>query len=533
MMLHEWLAAMKARGAVAMMRGRAAMMIPRRSATLSGGACALAMALAGDLHAQVELDSAKRAMIATLELDLERAHAELDGADASSEAIAIERARLAIYEGECDAAVAAIAAIDRTKNNEAATLFEIATGCARVTAANVVYLDEAQGVEIRFQDEFDLPIAPLLVETIAAARASIARDLGVTWPNPTRIALVRDHLSLSAMTGLPYESARTTGTIAVAKWGRVTMLSPRATRNGFGWRDTLAHELTHLAITRATTDRAPLWLQEGVAKREETRWRAAGPFDDRPSPDAVSARGIELGLALPLDKLGPSIAMLPSADAALVAYAEVASFVRYFASVSGDGAFARLFASLRSGRNIEQALVETSGADLAEWNKRWRAWLAGQHHKALPLGFGLGEKKIPNARDTRERMRLAELLFGRSHATAALRELDKISGEMAAADPSYRYLKGRVLDALGRRAEAEPLMQDAASVSSSQAAWWALRAKWHRAAGFYEEAAQSLDEALGIDPLSEEVACDEATLLSGWDLCAAAQERKEPAIGHE
>src|SRR5262249_48102487 len=143
------------------------------------------------------------------------------------------------------------------------------------------------------------------------ARDALTRDLGVTWPRPTRITVVRDLLSLSVMTGLPKEAAMTTGTVAVAKWGRVTLLSPRASRHGYAWRDTIAHELTHLAVTRATVDRAPLWLQEGVAKREETRWREAGPFDDRPSADAIVDKGIEMKLDLALDQLGPSIAMLP------------------------------------------------------------------------------------------------------------------------------------------------------------------------------------------------------------------------------
>ena len=139
------------------------------------------------------------------------------------------------------------------------------------------------------------------------------------------------------MTGLPYKSAQTTGTVAVAKWGRVTLLSPRASPHGYAWRDTLAHELTHLAVTRASRDQAPLWLQEGVAKREEVRWRAPGPFDERPSPDAIVQRGLELNLGLPLDKLGPSIAMLPSADAAMVAFAEVTSFVRFYVQSAGRG----------------------------------------------------------------------------------------------------------------------------------------------------------------------------------------------------
>src|SRR5262249_53413253 len=159
-------------------------------------------------------------------------------------------------------------------------------------------------------------------------------------------------------------AAQTTGTVAVAKWGRVTLLSPRASHHGYSWRDTMAHELTHLAVTRATADRAPLWLQEGVAKREEVLWRAPGPFDARPSPDSIALRGIELKLDLPLDKLGPSLAMLPSADAALVAFAEVTSFVQFYAQSAGADALPKLMREIRTSRTVDDALVRASGADL-------------------------------------------------------------------------------------------------------------------------------------------------------------------------
>src|SRR4029079_3031549 len=107
--------------------------------------------------------------------------------------------------------------------------------------------------------------------------AQLMKDLGVELLKPLRIDLVRDQFTLAEMTGLPEEAARTTGTVAIAKCGRVTMISPRATSNGYPWLDTLAHEMTHLALSRGTRDNAPLWLQEGVAKREETRWREKQP----------------------------------------------------------------------------------------------------------------------------------------------------------------------------------------------------------------------------------------------------------------
>src|SRR5258708_14128176 len=124
------------------------------------------------------------------------------------------------------------------------------------------------------------------------------------------------------------------GTVGVGKWGRLTLPSPRATGHGYAWRDTVAHELTHLAVTRASGDLAPLWLQEGVAKNEEVRWRAPGPFDDRPPPEAITQRGSELGLTPPPDKLGPRVAMLPSAAAAPGAFAAVTGFVRSFSKAT-------------------------------------------------------------------------------------------------------------------------------------------------------------------------------------------------------
>ncbi|MGH7282305.1 MAG: hypothetical protein ACRELY_12320, partial [Polyangiaceae bacterium] len=252
-------------------------------------------------------------------LDFDEARKELGQASIDDEAAALERAYLAIYELDCDGAVAILSRPELAASEDARSLMDIAQGCARVTAATVMEKDDAKNVQVTFQDEADRALMPMLVDTVVKARDALTRDLGVTWPTPTRVVVVRDLLSLSAMTGLPYESATTTGTVAVAKWGRVTVLSPRASHHGFVWRDTMAHELTHLAVTRATNDRAPLWLQEGVAKREEIRWRDPGPFDNRPSPEAIVARGMEMKIDIALDKLGPSIAMLPSADRAMVA----------------------------------------------------------------------------------------------------------------------------------------------------------------------------------------------------------------------
>jgi hypothetical protein len=483
---------------------------------------------------RAQADVAGAVEVLTAGLDYDQARRALAAADANDPRVSLERARLAIYELDCDGAAAILSRSDVEHAPGGEALADIAHGCQRVTAALLVDRDDAQGVEVFWQDEHDRALARLLIDTVAQARDALTRDLGVDWPRPTRVVVVRDLLSLSAMTGLPYESARTTGTVAVAKWGRVTLLSPRASHHGYPWRDTIAHELTHLAVTRASRDRAPLWLQEGVAKREEIRWRKPGPFDDRPPPDAVVRRGAELGLGIPLDKLGPSIAMLPSADAAMFAFAEVTSFVRFYADrqetppdahldAGSAGALASLFQELRDGKDPDEALADASGADLKAWDARWHAYLASRPAVALPSLLGLGSShEAPHEtealRDLRDRSRLAQLLMARRHAPEAVKELDRIelarapvandAWSRAMGDPSVRWLRGRALEEVARRDEGEPLMGDPSQVLSSYGPWWATRGRWARARGDETIAASSFAEAVAADPFDPEGACE-------------------------
>jgi hypothetical protein len=487
------------------------------------------------------LDShAARAQELTVGLDFAEAHRELSLGNPDDPNIVIESGRLALYESDCDQALVLLRRPDAARSDEGASLGDIARGCARVTAATVMDKDEAHAVEVRYQDESDRALTPLIVATVTSARDALTRDLGVTWPKPTRITVVRDSMSLSVMTGLPLKDAQTTGTVAVAKWGRVTLLSPRASQHGYNWRDTIAHELTHLAVTRATIDRAPLWLQEGVAKREETRWRDPGPFDDRPSSDTIVTRGIETKLDLPLDKLGPSIAMLPSADAAMVAFAEVTSFVRYMTDESKPDVLPKILAAMRGGANPDDALHEATGATLKEWDARWRTYLQEKPKAPLPAMFGLGQAhKAVDLRDLSARARLAELLMGRSHPAEALAQLDRVATGEALEDPSLRYLRARILESLGRSEEGAPLVADPKDVASSFGPWWAVRGRWARARGDAPLAGASFLEAVANDPLEVEAACEtlEPSAPTGGTLaptlCDAAQARKEPELGRE
>jgi hypothetical protein len=504
---------------------------------------ASALAVCGPSRAIAQSDpgegTAARANELIVAMEYDKARAELAKADPNSPSVILAKARLALYEEDCDLSVALVSRNDVAQSEEGRSLADVARGCARVTAATAIDKDEAAGVVVRWHDEADRALMPMMVDTVNKARVALTRDLGVDWKRPTRITVVRDLLSLSAMTGLPYKAAQTTGTVAVAKWGRVTLLSPRASKHGYPWRDTLTHELTHLAISMQSHERAPLWLHEGVARRQETRWREPGPFDDRPSIESVVQRGMDLKLDLPLDKLGPSIAMLPSADAAMVAFAEVTSFVRFFVETQPEGALAKLLVTLQRAKSVDEALKEVSGETLAQWDVRWRANLARKHKEPLSPLYGLGGTP-PAAADSRERARLAELLLGRGHPAQALAELDKVSDSLLG-DPSLRYLRGRVLEATGEGTKAAELVDDPKAWIASYGPCWALSARLARGRGDQALSDSAGAEALAHDPLTVEAAClsldasaaSGTGATAGGPLCDAARKRGEPDLGKD
>jgi hypothetical protein len=444
---------------------------------------------------------------AIIEIDLDRARKLLDRATGEGMRLAIERARLSIYLGECDSAAAQLSSPTLAETKEGASLGALARTCARATAAGFVMEDTKRGIWIRLQDDADRVLVPYLMEAAARARDAVAADLGVDLPRPLRIDLVRDQFSLSAVSGLPVTAAETTGTLAVARWGRVILLSPRAALNGYPWQDTLAHEITHLIVTRATRDHAPLWLQEGIAKREESRWRAARPFDD-PSWADVMARFAQLdGRSIGIDKLGPSIAMLPTPEAATIAFAEVSSFVKYWVAENGRPALNLLFLDLKGNDSEDSSLAlrSVTGYTLPEWNLRWQKML-----RDVPEEPRAQRERLPTPGDARAVARkvvLGDLLAARQHTRAALAQYQAALA-LAPAEANVRWRVARTDQVLGDDEASRKVIGTEAEVRGAHSGWLALRGRSLRKVGQAAEADAALEHALALDPLSEDVACE-------------------------
>jgi len=430
--------------------------------------------------------------------------APLNGAEAL-----VLRARFALYRGDCDEARAIISMSNASEVPAIRELSLLAEGCARAVAGSKIITDDSRGVWVRVQDDADAVWVNLVADVAARARDVTGVELGIRLPRPLRIELVMDHASLSAMTGLPLEAAETTGTVAVARWGRVTMLSPRSFAKGYPWQDTLAHEITHLLVTAATRDNASLWLQEALAKHFETRWRPARPLDDVPDQHELTHLAWLQGSSVGIENLGASIALLPSPESARIAYAEVSDFLDFILRESGWPALRLLLRDLRElgmdGTN--RALVSVTGYSQSDWIKRWRAALSRESvTKKISDEIAPGlitEVEIDRAR----RLRLAELLTSR-HAYGAVIQLlaqDRVAQSNL---PELRATAGLATLQQGAPDKALELLGLPAGLLGLQGNWLALRGRALFELNRKTEAESLFDWALAFAPTDERVCCE-------------------------
>jgi tetratricopeptide (TPR) repeat protein len=472
---------------------------------------ALALSLSGQVFADEPLSVLERAANATTELELENAEKLLASVNGSTPPFSLERARLALHRGDCDTALALTSSPALAAAPGLEALVDVARGCAQAMAAAEVVEDPSRGVWIRLQDSQDRALVPFLVGVASSTRRALAKDLGIVLPRPIRIELVRDLFSLAALSGLPVSAAETTGTVGVARFGRVILISPRATTFGYPWEDTLAHELIHLALARVTRDRAPLWLQEGLAKLHETGWRGMRPFDDQGSAARLSRAALAQGRMIGMDGLGPSIALLPTPDQASLAYAQVTSFVDYWLARHGRSALSLLFLDLRGtgAQGAEPALRSVTGHGLGFWEAEWQSTLLSgpDSGKGRPVDRAEVSVLATNVAGIARALSTGDLLFQRGHYSAAILKY-RNAVERAPREASIRWRLARALMGSGLPNDAVIEHGKLQDISGPHAGWYALSGRFSAEARDPPQADRMYRLAIAYDPLSVDAACE-------------------------
>ena len=306
---------------------------------------------------------------------------------------------------------------------------------------HAVHLSSGRHFRIWTARGADELLVPFAGETLEAIRRAVKQDLGYAPADAVRVEVYQQPEDLARVSSLPLKDIKRSGTIALCKYNRLMIVSPRALPRGYPWRDTLAHEYMHLVISRMSHNTVPIWLHEGLAKYFEARWRrpSGAALELPPSMRHQLAEAQRSGRFIDWARMHPSMAKLPSQEATSLAFAQVHTamdFISARARQQGQLPLAglrKMLELMRGGKTDWQALKQVTGMPAARFTRGWRRHLRTLNLRPLPglvhqrRRFGKRrswEKRLAAVRQKKARdyLRLAGMLRARALPRAAIIE---------------------------------------------------------------------------------------------------------------
>lgn len=464
--------------------------------------------------------------------DLKEARARLDGLKVlRPDAPQVRRleARVLFEEGRLDEAEAVLDALGigaDAPDDEARLIRETRRLTRRYAAA------ESAHFRFRFPPGKDALLAPYALETLEAIRTALEADLGYAPQGKITVEVYETAEALSKVSTLPIEAIKTTGTVAICKFNKLMITSPKALVQGYDWRDTLAHEYVHLVVSQMSQNRVPIWVHEGLAKFFETRWNGAAGRGLSPASAAFLFQEQKKGKLIPFEKMHPSLALLPSQDEAALAYAEAFSAIEFLHARGGNGILIRLIEAFGEGKGDRQAIHQATGRPFPHFLRDWKRYLAKRPapREALPLaaerrrfadeeqppesaaaardGQALPEEKklrigdFLDIRDeeARRRAHLGELLRVRGRNKAAIDEFAQAQARVGDRSPMLSLRFAQALIALGEKPRAEACLKASLQLFPGQVRAHLSLGELYFESGRLEEARAALIAVVGIDP---------------------------------
>lgn len=383
----------------------------------------------------------------------------------------------------------------------------------------------------------DALLVPYALDALARADERLETILGHRMPGPVRLEIYPSAASLARVSTLTEEAIETTGTIALCKWDRLMVTSPRALLRGYPWMDTIAHEYVHLVLTRASRDHAPVWFQEGMAKFLERSWRGEAPSAHlEPAAAGLLHRATQQDRLIAFDRLHPSIALLPSQEDAALAFAQVSTFFEHFHEQHGDDGLRVAVRHVAEGVDAREALSRVAGVPFARLERQWKAGLAlrpapdTDPPHMLTMRFRHGDGDPDESQDVevvaaRRHLRLGDLLWARRRHGGAAVEYGR-AHEVAPDDPIVASRLARAALSAGDAEAAVRAIEGVVRRYPDHGPAQAVYGSALIARGDVEEARSAANEALRLNPFDPRPHCvlaaagsDEVTRTREVDVC--------------
>jgi len=388
---------------------------------------------------------------------------------------------------------------------------------ATAAAAQGLLEAEGTGLRVRHDRGVDRVLAEEAVETLQASRDTYDRLFGGGPDHTVVLDIYPTASRFTAASGLPPEAVRTTGVIALSKWNRLLLTSPRALARGYNWKDTVAHEYIHLVVSWRSGDRTPVWLQEGLAKHLEGEWRGGRAAYLSVHQQSLLATAIRDDAFVPFEKFQRSMAYLDSGEEAALAFAQVATMVHFLTTQAGDAVLPRLLDRIRDGQPSEEAVAELAGfEDFEAFRAGWKVFIAKlplvqEQLAAMPVvldgeGDEFASDPLLAARADLVRFaRLGDLLREAGRHDAALVEYKKARDPAAPPSPMLMSREAVCLRELGRDDEAMAVVDEGIGLYPEYPLLLVTAGELREALGQPAEAVEAFKVAHDLNPFNPSV----------------------------
>lgn len=343
-------------------------------------------------------------------------------------------------------------------------------------------------------------------------------------PGPIVVHIYPRADDLAKVSGLTTQQIRTSGTIALCKHNRVMLTSPQDLVFGYAWADTLAHELVHWFIIKRGGPAVPLWLHEGMARSLQGAWRGADPGQLDRDERQIAAWARKNKKFIELERMHPSIAVLPSQMDAQLAFAEVHHAVawalqraaqkagRPIGQAQGAGEWVALFGQgLDQNAAFAKLLGLSPQAFAVAWHKDWQKLdlrdAPDLSHKSLlvfrtGMGKDAGKPANPQARRFAE---LGDRFAVLKRPLAATIEYRKALAAGPADGPLLVARLVRMLLDLNKTAEALEYLQPALANYPEHAPLHVLAGRAAVVRSQWKDALDALERAAWLNPYDPQV----------------------------
>jgi tetratricopeptide (TPR) repeat protein len=368
---------------------------------------------------------------------------------------------------------------------------------------------------ISLDEKQDAILVDYLTDALEKTYEVMAHHYGFRPREKARIELFPDARAFYLASALSVRDIEVTGAVGLTKFNKLQFLSPRALVHGYRWLDAISHEYMHYLIVKLTSNRAPIWFHEGLAKYEETRWRN-GPTYLSPLYQTLLAQAQADEKLIGFAQMEPSLIHLETPEEVQLAYAQAASAIEFIIISVGHEGLTKIMDRMAQSetKGAGESVKEVLGLEFSAFEEKWAEFLASKELTPV-AGATIHRYKVKEGKADEERMDLEEIkslvarnrahlgdkLKERGRTRAAVLEYRRALAETRDSVPVMNRLSSALID-LGRDEEALDMLKRILELAPDHPTPYTQLGQVYLKLKDFTQAKEAFEESIQINPFN-------------------------------